>query len=444
MRKFVLSLILIFIISSQAYAKYSSIELKNGLRVFVEENRSLPIVNVTVFYKVGCVDEYNSITGISHMLEHMNFRGSKHFEDGYIDKLTSKYGGVDNAQTSFDYTVYFATIDRDGWRKALAFYADNMNNLQLDKSKFLKERSVVYQERLWRIDNSADGFLYYTLHNLAYFSSPYRWTPIGFAYDIQHYTIEELRNYYKRYYAPNNAIVVISGDVDKNTVFNEVKKDFGFQTPVKIDRHITKEPKQCGRKVAYIKKPSAFKKIAIGFKIPKEATQDTPALDLISYMLFFGKSALAKKDLVRDKHIFASIDGGNEGRLYDSGLFEIFGDIEKEVSFDEARSVIVNELDKIKKGKFDRELIEAAKAKCISDYLFSKETLRKKNIGFAFYAAFGLENYYYDYLGLIKKIDKKTIMDTAEKYFIEKKESDCFLTPEKGRVTESTFRGDLR
>ncbi len=444
MRKVVFVLFIFIFLTGSAFAKYYHTQLKNGLDVYVEENRSLPIVNITILYRVGCVDEYNSITGISHMLEHMNFRGSKHFPDGYIDRLTSRYGGVDNAQTSFDYTVYFATIDKVAWEKVLAFYADNMNNLLLDKNKFLKERSVVYQERLWRIDNSADGFLYYSLHNLAYMASPYKWTPIGYAYDIKHYTINELRSYYKHYYAPNNAVLVISGDVDVKNVLEEVKKLFGNKKRITIIRHITKEPVQNGRRIMYIKKPASFKKLAIGFKIPREGSIDTPALDLISYMLFFGKSAMAEKDLVRDKHIFVSIDGGNEGRIYDEGLYEIFGNIEKNVSFGRARKALLTELDKIKNGIFSVKILRIAKAKAVSDYIFSKEMLSSKDMNFAFYAGFGMYEYYKDYLKTIKSIKKEEIMRVAKKYFKTSKESDCFLIPQKGKAVTSGFRGDIR
>ncbi len=444
MRRAIFVLFLVVFISHNSFAEYYHTQLKNGLNVYIEENHSLPIVNITVLYRAGCVDEYNSITGISHMLEHMNFRGSKHFADGYIDKLTSEYGGVDNAQTSFDYTVYFTTIDKAAWKKVLAFYADNMNNLTLDKNKFLKERSVVYQERLWRIDNSADGFLYYSLHNLAYLASPYKWTPIGYAYDIRHYTIGELRNYYKKYYAPNNAVVVISGDVNRPDAVFEVKKLFGNKKARKIVRHITKEPEQNGRRIMYIKKPASFKKLAIGFKIPREGSIDTPALDLISYMLFFGKSAMAEKDLVRDNHIFVSIDGGNEGRIYDKGLYEIFGDLEKNTTFHKARRAILNELDKIKKGKFSNKILQIAKAKAVSDYIFSKEMLSSKDINFAFYAGFGMNEYYKDYLNTIRKIRKKEIVRVANKYFKEEKESDCFLIPEKGKAINTSFRGEIR
>ncbi len=440
----IVSTVIIMLIAQVSYADYSSLRLSNGLVVYVEENHSLPIVNVTVLYRVGCVDEHNPITGISHMLEHMNFRGSKHFPDGYLDKLTSEYGGINNAQTSFDYTVYFATVDKKIWKKVLAVYADNMNNLTLNRKKFLKERSVVYQERLWRIDNSADGFLYFSLHTLAYTASPYRWTPIGFAYDIKHYTIGELKRYYKAYYAPNNAIVVISGDVNKQDAFNTVKKLFGDKKPIKIVRHITKEPKQDGRRVMYITKPASFKKIGVAFKIPPEGSKDTPALDLISYMLFYGKSALAEKDLVRDHHIFASIDGGNEGRIYDKGLYEIFGSIENNVSLQQARKALLKELDRIKQGKFSKKLLRIAKAKAISDYLFSKETLSEKNMNFAFYAAFGMEYYYKNYLNIIRSLKKEDIVKVAKRYFNVSNESDCYLIPQPGREIKTGYRGEIR
>ncbi len=444
MRRIFFIIFALVLFSLPAHAKYYSMRLDNGLVAYVEEDHSLPIVNVTVLYRVGCVDEHNPITGISHMLEHMNFRGSKHFPDGYIDKLTSEYGGVDNAQTSFDYTAYFATVDKEIWKKVLAFYADNMENLTLDKKKFLKERSVVYQERLWRIDNSADGFLYFSLHTLAYTASPYRWTPIGFAYDIRHYTIDELRNYYKKYYAPNNAIVVIAGDVRKDEAFKEVRKLFGNLKLKKIVRHITREPTQDGRRVMYVKKPASFKKLAIAFKIPEEGSKDTPALDLISYLLFYGKSALAEKDLVREHHIFASIDGGNEGRIYDKGLYEIFGDIENGVTFAKAREAVLKELDKIKEGEFSKKMLSIAKAKAISDYLFSKETLSERNMNFAFYAAFGMEDYYYNYIALIRKVTKKDVMEVAKRYFDINRESDCYLIPQLGREIKSSFKGEIR
>ncbi len=445
MRKIILILLILIVYPAVSSAKFIHYKLKNGLNVYIEENHFLPIVNVTILYKVGCVDEYNSITGISHMLEHMNFRGSKHFPDGYIDKLTSRYGGINNAQTSFDYTLYFATVQKKALKDILAFYADNMNNLLLKRDKFLKERSVVYQERLWRIDNSADGFLYYTLHNIAYKASPYRWTPIGFAYDIKHYTIDELRSYYERYYAPNNAVLVVSGDLNASDTLKMIKSLFSDKKPKKIVRHITKEPPQEGRRIAYISKPSNFKKIAIGFKIPSIYDKDTAVLDLISYILFDGKTALAYNDLVRNRKIFAGIDGGNEGRVWDKGLFEIFGDIEKSKGFKEARESILEELNKLKNGKFDPRLLGMAKEKAKMDYLLSKETLRSKNMNEAFYAAFGLLNYYNNYLEIIDNITIDDVKRVAKKYFNDKNETDVYLIPTKGRVVQNLrFNGKLR
>jgi len=445
MRKLIIIFSVFFVFCAHSsFASYKGFKLKNGLKVYIEENHTLPIVNVTILYKVGCIDEYNSITGISHMLEHMNFRGSKHFKDGFIDKLSTEFGGIDNAQTAFDYTVYFTTINKKALKEVLSFYADNMNNLLLLKKRFLKERSVVYQERLWRIDNSADGFLYYMLHNLAYLASPYRWTPIGYSYDIRHYSIKDLRKYYKKYYAPNNAVLVISGDINTKDAFILAKSSFSDKKPINITRNITKEPNQTGRKVAYIKKPSSFKKIAIGFKIPLAKNRDSYALDLISYMLFYGKTALMDKNLVKDKNIFAFISGGNEGRMYDKGLFEIFGDIKNSISFDEARKYIIAELNNIKKGKFSDEIFKTAKAKALSDYFFSKENLSSNNKNIALYAAFNMLDYYENYPKNIKTVTKKEVEAVANEYFKESRESDCFLIPSEGKVVNGNFKGVLR
>ncbi|WP_025209803.1 M16 family metallopeptidase [Hippea sp. KM1] len=446
MHKRLLLALFLVLIGLNAHAKYNRYVLSNGLEVYLEKNNTLPIVNVTILYRVGCVDEYNSITGISHMLEHMNFRGSKHFKDGYIDELTSRFGGVDNAQTSFDYTLYFCTISKKALKDVLSFYADNMDNLLLKRDRFLKERSVVYQERLWRIDNNADGFLYFTLHNLAYKASPYRWTPIGFAYDIRHYTIGMLRDYYKRYYSPNNAVIVVSGDIEEKRVLRLIKRLFGKKRPKTIDRHITKEPKQMGRRIAYIEKPSEFKKMAIAFKIPPASDNDTVVLDLISYMLFDGKTALAYDNLVRKKNVLVDIDGGNEGRIYDKGLFEIFADLSKKTKFDPARAAVLNQISLIKAGKFDDELLRLAKQKARMDYYLSQQTLGSRNRNMAFYAAFGLLNYYNNYIKLIDSVKKSDVVRVARKYFTQENETDVFLIPQKGAVLtkSSSFRGVLR
>ncbi len=447
MRRLALLLVILLMIPQLALAKFIHYKLSNGLNVYLEENHSLPIVNVTILYKVGCVDEYNSITGISHMLEHMNFRGSKHYKDGFIDDLTMKYGGIDNAQTSFDFTVYFTTISKNALKQVLGFYADNMNNLLLDKHKFLKERSVVYQERLWRIDNSADGFLYFTLHNIAYKASPYRWTPIGFAYDIRHFTIKELRDYYEKYYAPNNAVLVISGDINDDTVLNLVKRLFGFKKPKPIIRHITKEPSQLGRRIAYIKKPAEFKKIAIAFKIPSiKNEKDSAVLDLITYMLFSGKTAIAYNDLVRKKHVLVDVDGWNESRIWDKGLYEIFANIQKNEGFEKARMYIWGEINKIKQGDFNHELLKVAKEKAEMDYVLSQETLRVRNMNEAFYAAFNLLDYYKNYLKIIDDITKKDIENVAKKYFVQNHETDVYLIPEENvkPVINMQYKGNLR
>jgi len=442
-----ISVLLFLITSCKSNAQFVHYKLSNGLNVYLEEDHSLPIVNVTILYKVGCVDEYNSITGISHMLEHMNFRGSKHYSDGFIDRLVMRYGGVDNAETSFDYTVYFTTITKEALKEVLGFYADNMDNLLLKKDKFLKERSVVYQERLWRIDNSADGFLYFTLHNIAYKASQYRWTPIGFAYDIRHYTLDELRNYYERYYAPNNAVLVVSGDINLQNTYNLIKRLFGYKKPKEIVRHITLEPEQLGRRIAYIKKPSEFKKIAIAFKIPSvKDTKDSAVLDLITYILFEGKTALAQNDLVRKKHVLVDIGGWNESRYYDKGLYEIFASLSEGVGFEKARQYIWDELKKLKRGDFSHGILKVAKEKAKIDYLLSKETLMERNMNEAYYAAFGLLNYYKKYLNIIDGITKKDIETVAKRYFKETDETDVYLKPLKGVkvVPNLKYRGSLR
>ena len=443
--KFSVIFLIISVLVSFLNAKVYNFKLKNGLQVYLIKKSTLPIVSINVIYRTGCKDEYNGITGIAHMLEHMNFRGSKHFKDGYYEKFVMTHGGVENASTSFDYTRYYTIINKKYLSQILKIYADNMRFLTIDRKKFLKERNVVYQERLWRIDNSPDGYLYYTLHRLAYLESPYRWTPIGFSSDILSWTRNDVYNFYKKHYAPNNAAIVICGDINLNYVHKIILKYFGKIRPVKIKKKFTKEPEQKGERRATLNFVSSTKKLAIAFHIPHLDEKSTPALDIITYLLFARENSILNKILVRQKKLCSSIYGGNQERVY-SGLYVIFATLNKNAKFKKVEKIIWNEIDKLKKGEISDKDFNLSKKRAIFDYLYSKETISGYASAVSFYAGLDKVNYYLNYEKLIQKVTKKDIVYWANKVFKKNNSTVINLVPVKGKSIEykPPISGNLR
>ncbi len=436
MKKIIFIFLLMFISALNA-ENLINYKLKNGLNVILYVKKGLPIVNVNVVYKAGCKDEHNGITGIAHMLEHMNFRGSKNFKDGFIESFITNNGGVENATTSFDYTKYYVTVNKKVLAMVLKVYADNMNNLIINSKKFQKERNVVYQERLWRIDNSPDGYLYYTLNRMAYLESPYRWTPIGFANDILHWSRDDVYNFYKKFYNPSNATLVIAGDINVEKTKKLIKEIFGKIKGRKTDFYFTEEPGQKGERRATLDFVSSNKKLAIAYHIPALSEYSTPVLDIVTYMLFARDNAVLKKILLRDKKLVSSVYGGNNERLH-SGLFYIFATLNKDVKFKDVESVIYNEFEKLKKGKFSDEDFKLSKKRALIDYIYSQETVTSIGNMLSFYGGIGRLQYYKDYPDLIKNITKKDIMEIAKKYFNKNNRTVINLYPIKGKSIQYT------
>ncbi|HHH73000.1 MAG TPA: insulinase family protein [Sulfuricurvum sp.] len=272
---------------------YESHTLDNGMQIVViPMHNDTNVISTDVFYKVGSRNEVMGKTGIAHMLEHMNFKSTKHLDAGEFDEEVKSVGGVNNASTGFDYTHYFIKSSTPNAEKSISLFAELMANLNLKDEEFQPERNVVAEERRWRTDNNPLGYLYFRLFNNAYLYHPYHWTPIGFMNDIQTWSIDDIRNLHATYYQPQNAILIVTGDIEPKTVFDLAAKHFG---PIKNSRDIPAvkavEPEQDGAKRVYIDKESEVEMLAIVYHIPDFRHHDQPALSAISEMLSSGKSS---------------------------------------------------------------------------------------------------------------------------------------------------------
>jgi len=259
------------------------------------------------------------------MLEHLNFKSTKNLKAGEFDTIVKGFGGVNNASTGFDYTQYYIKSSSDNLSKSLQLFAELMQNLNLKDEEFQPERDVVLEERRWRTDNNPTGYLYFRLFNNTYLYHSYHWTPIGFANDIKNWTIEDIKEFHRAYYQPQNAIIIVAGDIKPETVFESAEKEFGAIKNVKmpLKKHMV-EPEQDGARRVEIQKESEVEILAIAYHIPNFQHKDQVALSALSELLSSGKSSRLNALLIDEKKLVNTIYSYNMENK-DPGIYLFMG-----------------------------------------------------------------------------------------------------------------------
>lgn len=356
--------------------KHYQTTLKNGLEVVVIplKNQS-NVITTNVFYKVGSRNETMGKSGIAHMLEHLNFKSTKNLKAGEFDRIIKGFGGSTNAATSFDYTHYYIKSSTQNLGKSLELFSELMQNLSLKDEEFQPERNVVAEERLWRTDNNPMGYLYFRLFNTAFVYHPYHWTPIGFMEDIKAWSIEDIRTFHSLYYQPQNAAIVIAGDIDEKIALKEVKKYFEKiknKKEIPLQLH-TKEPKQEGERRVEVHKSSEVEILALAFRTPPFNHKDQIALSALGEILSGGKSSPLISEIVDKKRLATEIYAYNMD-LQDDGLFIFMGLANVGVSLEKLEKAILQEIEKVKSGKLKEAELQKAKTNLRANFLYELES----------------------------------------------------------------------
>ena len=311
-----LSITLLLVLSFNARAEIMERTLDNGLHVILKKDTRAPVVTSHIWYKIGSVDESSGKTGLSHALEHMMFKGTKKNPGGKFSEVISKLGGTENAFTSKDYTAYYQTLPSQYLEDAIKLESDRMSNLVVSKEDFLKEIEVIKEERRLRTDDQPEGIAYEQLYASAYNNSAYHDPIIGWMEDLHNMTEKDIFNWYKSWYAPNNATAVIVGDIDFDKTFKLVEKYYGNKKNVKIDSRVERvEPEQFGEKNISIVIPEKPSYLITGYKVPSLNTQNIEkwecyALSVLSGILSSGPNSRLQKVLIREKKLASYADSG--------------------------------------------------------------------------------------------------------------------------------------
>lgn len=292
--------------------------LANGLRLIVKEDHRAPTVAHQVWYKTGSVDEVSGTTGVAHMLEHMMFRGTPAYPAGEFSRTVAALGGRENAMTSRDFTMYYQQAEKSHLPKLMAMEADRMVNLKMSREDFQREMKVVMEERRLRTDDSASGTVYEQLMATMYSASPYRHPIVGWMDDLRNMKPDDALQWYRRWYTPNNVIVVIVGDVDPKAVRAMAERTYGKVKPRALPaRTLRDEPEQKGIKRIEVKAPAENPSVTLAFKTPRltdvEKDTDVYALEVLAAVLSGYDNARLDRLLVRERRLADNAGAGYDG-----------------------------------------------------------------------------------------------------------------------------------
>lgn len=354
--------------------------LANGLKLIVKEDHRAPTVANMVWYRAGSIDEQNGTTGVAHVLEHMMFKGTKKLKPGEFSQKVAELGGRENAFTSKDYTAYHQQVEKSRLEQVMALEADRMQNLTMDPAEFAKEIRVVMEERRLRTDDQPIAQLMEALNATAFVANPYHHPVVGWMDDLKNMTAADALAWYQRWYAPNNAVVVIAGDVDPKQVHKLAEKYFGKIPPKTLPKTKPQdEPKQIGARRVTVKAPAENPYLVMAYKVPKlqdvEKDDDPFALEVLAAVLDGYDNARLSAKLVRTERIANSVDAGYDGTARGPVLFTLSGEPTRDISLEQLEVALRAEVERIAKDGVSADELKRVKAQLIASQVYKRDSV---------------------------------------------------------------------
>ena len=435
--------------SDIAQANTHEFLLSNGLKLIVREDHRAPTVAHMVWYRAGSMDEVNGKTGVAHVLEHMMFKGTNTVKSGEFSRLVAAVGGRENAFTSRDYTAYFQQVEKSKLDQVMKLEADRMSNLNFDDAEFLKEIQVVMEERRLRTEDNPSSLLNDSLMATAYMSSPYRHPVVGWMNDLVNMKATDARDWYRSWYKPNNAIVVIAGDVDPKVILKSVEKYYGIASARELpDRKPQIEPPQKGIKRVQVKAPADSAQLAMAWKVPKlqvgKLDNDEPyALELLAAVLDGYDNARLNRTLVKQERVVNDVGVGYDMISRGPELFLIRTSMAKGKTVEQAESSIRKALKEVAdKGILESEL-KRIKVRILSDQIYKRDSIfgQAMEIGSTEMAGFSWRDIDV-MLEKMQKITPQQVQAVAKKYLVDDGLTIAVLDPQVRQSGEAKQGGN--
>jgi zinc protease len=436
--------------ATEAVEKVHETMLANGMKVIVKQDHRAPIVTSQVWYKVGSSYEHGGLTGISHALEHMMFKGTHKHAPGAFSEIISANGGDDNAFTGRDYTAYFQNLANDRLEVAFELEADRMRNLTLPEAEFKKEIEVVKEERRLRTEDNPTSLTLERFQAAAFDASPYRNPVIGWMSDLDAMSVEDLRAWYRQWYAPNNATLVVVGDVDPQQVLALARRYFGVLKPE--DTRAPKpraEPEQKGLKRVVVKAPAREPYLLMGYKTVQVGATDPAwepyALEVIAEILDGGASARFSRNLVRGTQIAADADASYSAFTRLPGLLTVDANPAKGRSVEELEAALRMEIERIKNEPVSGAELQRVRNQLIASKVFEQDSVFYQAMQIGILETIGLDwRLSEQYVEKISAVTAAQVQQTARKYLVDDRLTVAVLEPqpiENNRLQASTAGG---
>lgn len=410
--------------------------LPNGMRLLVKPDRRAPVVVCMVWYKVGSMDEVSGTTGVAHVLEHMMFKGTKTIPAGEFSRVISEAGGRDNAFTSRDYTGYFQTLHKSQLPLALKLEADRMASLVLSPEEFAKEIRVVMEERRWRTDDRPRALVYEQLTAAALKAHPYRHPVIGWMDDLEKMRVDDTRAFYERWYAPNNATLVVVGDVTPEEVFSLARQYFGPLPRKTLPlRRATEEPPQLGPQQLTVRAPAELPYVLMAYRAPvlrdPETEWEPYALEMLANVLDGNEAARLNRTLVRTERIASSASASYDGVGRGPGMFYLSATPTQGKTALEAEQGLRREIQKLVSEGVTEEELQRVKSQAVASHVYERDSMffQARQIGALEMA--GLSYKVIDlYIEKLKTVTAEQVQSVAKKYLVDDSLTVAYLDPQ--------------
>jgi zinc protease len=397
--------------------------LANGLRIIVQEDRRAPTAVHMVWYRAGSMDEVDGTSGVAHVLEHMMFKGTKNLKPGEFNKRVAAAGGRDNAFTSLDYTAYFQQVPARRLGEMMALEADRMANLVLDPKEFAQEIKVVMEERRLRTEDNPQSLVYEKQMAAAFQAHPYRRPIIGWMNDLEAMTAADARDWYRRWYAPNNAYVIVVGDVNKDEVFHLAERHYG-KIPRRAlpERKPQSEPAQVGIKRLSVKAPAKLPYVSLAWKVPVlrdlHKEREPYALEMLAGVLDGHEAARLARHLVRGSKVAVSAGAGYDATVRGEALFIISGTPAEGKSVAELESALRAEIARVANEGVGAQELERVKTQVIAAQVYKRDSMMAQAMEIGRSEAVGVHwRDIHTLLEKIRSVSAEEVRAVAKKYF---------------------------
>ena len=421
---FMLSPVLLYGANVQEYT------LGNGVKVLIVEEHKAPVATFQVWYRVGSRDEPAGKSGISHLLEHMMFKGTSRYGPSVLSKIVQRNGGTNNAYTTKDYTVYFELFASDRIALAANLEADRMRNLLLDQKEFISEKNVVMEERRLRYEDDPQNSLFEEVVAMAFKVHPYQRPVIGWMSDLQSTGRDDLVSYYRTHYAPENTLIVVVGDVNGNEMIEKIRgsiEDISSDQPVKKIPY--SEPEQRGERRVFLKKEAELPFLIAAYHVPRFPHEDSYALDVLNLILSGGKSSRLYQSLVYEKKVALSASADYSGFLRDPYLFFFFAAASPGTNITDVEHALNQEIETLKKSPPAENEIQKAKNQIESSFIMGQDSIYLQAMQYGLFEMLGSWRLMDRYLEGIRKVTPEDILRIAQQYLKEENRTVGILIP---------------